>query len=149
MVSMLNWKTRNLTTLIENQEMNLNNYDADRVKAEAARIKMEKEENFLEELRNVKELIVDCKLKRCIELACEKGASAWLTALPLQKMGYLLNKQEFRDAICLRYGWRIPNTPSFCRCKVKNTHDHTRTPCLSISFIFFYFFVFTFPSAYK
>merc|ERR1712062_884816 len=40
-------------------------------------------------------------------------------------MGYTLNKQEFRDAICLRYGWRIPNTPSFCSCKLKNTHDHT------------------------
>ena len=68
---------------------------------------------------------VDEKLKRAIDLACEKGAVAWLTALPLQSMGYVLNKQEFRDGICLRYGWRIPNTPSYCGCGQKNSVDHT------------------------
>ena len=56
------------------------------------------------ELQEVKDL-VDDKLERSITLAGEKGAGAWLTALPLQSMGYTLNKQEFRDAICLRYGW--------------------------------------------
>ena len=40
-------------------------------------------------------------------------------------MGYTLNKQEFRDAICLRYSWMIPNTPSFCGCGKKNSVDHT------------------------
>jgi hypothetical protein len=117
--------TRNLATMIANQERNLDNFDADRMKANIIRIKTEKEENFLEELQEIKSLIVDEKLKRCLELASEKGAGSWLTALPLQQMGYLLNKQEFRDGICLRYGWRIPNTPSFCRCKSKNTLDHT------------------------
>ena len=63
--------------------------------------------------------------KRALELAAEKGAGAWLTSLPLQSMGYTLNKQEFRDAICLRYGWRIPNTPIYCACKAKNSVDHT------------------------
>ena len=69
--------------------------------------------------------LVDQKLKRCIVLAGEKGAGAWLTALPLQSMGYTLNRQEFRDAICLRYGWKIPNTPLYCGCKSKNSVDHT------------------------
>ena len=36
-----------------------------------------------------------------------------------------MNKQEFRDGICLRYSWRIPNTPSFCGCGDKNSIDHT------------------------
>ena len=75
----------------------------------------------LEELRNV----LDEKSKRTLELAGEKGAGAWLTALPLQSLGYTLNKQEFRDSICLRYGWRIPNTPSYCGCGEKNSVDHT------------------------
>ena len=105
--------------------MNLANYDANGVKAETARLKMYKEENFVDELQEIKNSIADLKLVRCIELASEKGAGAWLTALPLQNLGYVLNKQEFRDGICLRYGWKIPNTPSFCRCKLKNTHDHT------------------------
>ena len=38
---------------------------------------------------------------------------------------YVLNKQEFRDSICLRYGWRIPNTPAYCQCGKKNDIDHT------------------------
>ena len=54
-----------------------------------------------------------------------KGAGSWLTALPLQDQGYCLNKQEFRDAVSLRYGWRIPNTPQFCGCGKRNSIDHT------------------------
>ena len=79
---------------------------------------------LLGQLEEVKGL-VDSKLKRSIELACEKSAGAWLSAFPLQSMGYVLNKQEFRDGLCLRYGWKIPNTPSFCACKTKNSVDHT------------------------
>ena len=56
--------------------------------------------------------------------ASEKGASSWLSALPLKKLGYVINKQEFRDAICLRYGWKIPNTPIYCGCGQKNSFDH-------------------------
>ena len=55
----------------------------------------------------------------------DKGAGSWLTSLPLKDHGFCLNKQEFRDAICLRYGWRIPNTPPFCGCGKKNSVDHT------------------------
>ena len=75
----------------------------------------------LEELKNS----VDSKMKRTLELANEKGAGTWLTALPLKSLGYVLNKQEFRDAIRLRYGWRIPNTPFHCGCGKKNSVDHT------------------------
>ena len=114
----------NLRTLIVRQETNLTNYDIETVKGDIARLKLEKEEGLLVQLGEVKDL-VDDKLKRSLELAAEKGAGAWLSALPLQSMGYVLNKQEFRDGLCLRYGWRIPNTPSFCGCGVKNSVDHT------------------------
>jgi len=36
----------------------------------------------------------------------------WLIALPLHEQGFHLNKQEFRDALCLRYGWQLGNTYS-------------------------------------
>ena len=36
-----------------------------------------------------------------------------------------LNKQEFRDAVSLRYGWRIPNTPQYCGCGKLNDVNHT------------------------
>ena len=116
--------TRNLTDLIQNQETNLDNYDNAQVKTDILKMKAEKEQSLTERLEEVKNS-VDEKLKRSIELACEKGASAWLSALPLQAMGFVLNRQEFRDAICLRYGWKIPHTPSFCVCGKSNSVEHT------------------------
>ena len=62
--------------------------------------------------------------KRAVELATEKGASSWLTVLPLKDMDFTLNKREFKDAIHLRYDWDINDTPSVCVCgEVFNT-DH-------------------------
>ena len=43
-----------------------------------------------------------------VEQASERGALTWLTAIMLAKYGFGLNKQAFRDAICLRYGWTRP-----------------------------------------
>ena len=40
-------------------------------------------------------------------------------------MGYVLNKQEFRDSIKLRYGWKIADIPSYCVCGERNDIDHT------------------------
>jgi len=37
-------------------------------------------------------------LQRAVTLAQEKGASSWLTALPMQKHGFSLQKTTFRDA---------------------------------------------------
>ncbi len=115
--------TKSLVYLITRQEQDLQNYDVNRVSAEVNRMNQEKEEKLKEDHRIILELVSD-DLKRYIELATEKGAGSWLTALPMQSFGYDLNKQEFRDGICLRYGWRIPNTPTHCTCDKKNTVDH-------------------------
>ena len=65
--------------------------------------------------------------KRALLAAREKGASSWLNSLPLQKYGYTLNKEEFRDSICLRYSWWIPNTPITCGCGKTSDLDHLLT----------------------
>ena len=59
---------------------------------------------------------VSADLKRNLQQAREQGASSWLSALPLEKHGFALNKAEFRDAIALRYNRHINNLPSFCVC---------------------------------
>ena len=56
------------------------------------------------------------KTQRAVDLACEKGASNWLTVTPLKDMDFDLNKREFRDAARLRYDWPIPDNPSVCVC---------------------------------
>ena len=64
----------------------------------------------LDDQRKKQSKILDCleePEKRRIEMAQEKGASNWLSSLPIQAKGFSLNKQEFFDAIALRYGWPI------------------------------------------
>ena len=58
------------------------------------------------------------------DLAQMKGASAWLTSLPLKDEGYVLNKREFFDSIYLRYRWDLKRLPINCACSQKFTMDH-------------------------
>ena len=54
--------------------------------------------------------------QRSMVLTQEKGASSWLTTLPISEHGFALHKGAFRDALALSYGWNPPNTPSHCIC---------------------------------
>ena len=63
-------------------------------------------------------------LKRAMELGSEKGASSWLIALPIEELGFALHKGDFRDALCLRYGWKPSNFPSKCACGASFSVDH-------------------------
>ena len=64
-------------------------------------------------------------LKRSVELAGEKGASNWLTALPISEFGFTLHKGAFVDAISLRYGWTPNRVPSYCECGTVFSIDHS------------------------
>ena len=48
--------------------------------------------------------------------ARDKGASSWLNALPIQVQNLDLNKEEFKDALRLRYNLPLQNLPSTCTC---------------------------------
>ncbi len=48
-------------------------------------------------------------MKRAMQVSAEKGASSWLATLPIDEHGFVLHKGAFRDALCLRYGWRPSN----------------------------------------
>ena len=67
---------------------------------------------------------MDHQQKRLFRLSKEKGSSSWHTCLPIEAHGFYLNKGEFRDALCLRYGWIIPNTPLHCICGKNFEADH-------------------------
>ena len=62
--------------------------------------------------------------KRAMELGKEKGASSWLNALPIEDHGFVLHKGDFRDTLCLRYGWQPTNLPSRCACDAPFTVEH-------------------------
>ena len=62
--------------------------------------------------------------QRSVTLAKEKGASTWLSVKPIEEHGFALNKGEFRDALCLRYGWRPKHLPSHCICGKAFNAEH-------------------------
>ena len=64
------------------------------------------------------------QLKLAMTLASEKGASSWLTTLPLVEFGLSLHKGGFRDALCLRYGWQPSGIPTSCCCGSPFSVDH-------------------------
>ena len=115
--------TNNLTQIIYNQEEDFSNYNQEEVNEEIKKIKAEKEERFKKEYEEIVENL-DAKSRRILDLARESGAGSWLNAIPIQSLGYSLNKQEFKDSVCLRYGWQIPDTPTYCQCSKKNDIDH-------------------------
>ena len=59
-----------------------------------------------------------------MDLAQEKGASSWPSALPHEEFGFTLHKGAFRDALALRYGWLPSNTPTSCVCGASFTVEH-------------------------
>ena len=46
-----------------------------------------------------------------VSLSSEKGASSWLSVLPIEEHRFALH---FRDALCLRYGWLPSGLPAKC-----------------------------------
>ena len=88
-----------------------------------------------QELQHLKEVNVENMIKdidqalpadtlRQVEQTRDKGASSWLNAIPFEDHGFSLNKQEFRDAIRLRYNMRLKNLPQKCACEQNFSVDH-------------------------
>ena len=115
--------TSDLTDLIYQQNMNLQLLDKEKIRKKKNEMHQLKEDRLKNEHEEISDLLEE-KQKRLLQAAKEKGASSWLSALPIQRLGYTINKQEFRDAICLRYGWNISDMPKFCGCGQANSLDH-------------------------
>ena len=62
--------------------------------------------------------------KKLLELNSEKGSSAWLSALPISILGFMLSKQEFLDALSIRYGKTMKRLPLNCVCGKKFLVEH-------------------------
>ena len=73
------------------------------------------------------------RLMKVAELVQNKGSSSWLTTLPLVKYHFSLSKSEFRDAICILYGWLPERLPAKCVCSENSTIDHALS-CLRGAF---------------
>ena len=68
-------------------------------------------------------------LQKFLELASEKGASAWLMTLPIEEHGFSLPKQAFRDTLCANVKVEPPPEPLTGETsphRTTNVEDSTR-----------------------
>ena len=86
-------------------------------------IRKARDEDHKSKLNNLRSNMTPLQ-RRANDLAQMKGASAWLTSLPLVDEGFVLNKREFFDAISLRYRWNLKRTPTNCACNKPFDSDH-------------------------
>ena len=64
---------------------------------------------------------------RLNDINIEQRASTWLTTLPIEVKGYILNKQEFWDLVNIRYGWPLSRTLRTCACGSNVNIEHALT----------------------
>ena len=87
------------------------------------KIKTRRRQQSQEAAQRIRESLTS-PMQLAMDLAQEKGASSWLTALPLEEHGFILHKSAFRDAMALRYGWVPSQIPSHCVCGQPFTIQH-------------------------
>ena len=98
-------------TAVENAKKHIQDGKVEVLKANVERIDSELQPN----------------IKRMVDQARDKGASSWLNAIPLEEQGLCLNKEEFRDALRMRYDIPLVGLPSHCVCGEKFTINHSQS----------------------
>ena len=95
-------------------------YNIDR--DESVRLKYNiKEEKMQRNTEMLQSLIINLPTNKiCLnKINQEKGASIWLSTLPLKENGYSLSKQEFWDLMKIRYRSPLSRLPNMCSCGAK------------------------------
>jgi hypothetical protein len=118
-------RTAPLVKLIKAQERHLTKKvqaDMKNAKTEAKKAKNLRIEN---EAKNLHARL-PAPLQRAMMLAQEKGASAIVTTLPLEREGFYMHKGDWCDTIEMRYGYDPPNMPEKCICGMPYSLDHSQ-----------------------
>lgn len=107
--------TQPLVASIVNKESNYGaNVEAEQ-KVAKNKVRLQRKAKLEQEAADVRVKIPQ-EMKRNVDMAQEKGASSWLTVIPVAEYGFALHKGDFRDALCIRYNWTPPRLPSQCAC---------------------------------
>ena len=114
--------SRSITDNVYNQVESMQ-VDFDDIKARKHFVESEKTRLEKEAAESISVSLSSEQRKR-LECITEDGASSWLTALPLRKYGFFLDKQSFRDALFLRYGYRLSKLPATCVCGFAFSAEH-------------------------
>ena len=119
--------TRALRVLILQQKISVTEEESSQlaksIKEAKQAVSKKKEAYYQQRVQTIKEKSSD-EVHRNLDIISQKGASSWLTALPLEEFRYTLSKQEFTDAVLLRYRHPIKGLPKTCACSKPNSIDH-------------------------
>ena len=95
----------------------------DREQFTKQKIKAERSKRYQQQLDEIR-LRMSADQKRQNEAIQESGSYNWLTTLPIKEFGYDLNKEQFWDALRIRYNWELPRMPTLCACGAKFDLPH-------------------------
>ena len=121
-----NYSTTATAPLVEdiiNQRKTYSADVSDKIKDAKKKIQRDKTTDSSAMFEEIKQKLSDSAAKN-LELQSHKGASSWLTCLPLAEHDFVVNKQEFKDAMSLRYGKPINGMPRYCSCGEANNLNH-------------------------
>ena len=90
---------------------------------EKSKIRQDNRKRDQDEANQIYQQLPD-RLQKAVELSREKGASTWLSALPLTEHGFTLHKSGFHDALALRYGWTPTRLLTRCGCGSNFSVEH-------------------------
>ena len=97
----------------QSEIMNTNKQLVEELKRDLRTLKADNTKSKIESI----DASLNPELLRLTQQARDKGASSWLSAIPLKDQGLTLNKQEFRDSLRLRYNLPLQDLPSTCACR--------------------------------
>ena len=116
--------TKELTDKIYAQNNDLSGLNYSRTKRVKADMKKEKEERFENEYDDIVESASDQE-KRSMELAKERNSYCWLSSLPIESLGFTINKKQFQDEIRRRLNLPLIGLQAYCGgCGSENSVDH-------------------------
>ena len=111
-----------LADQIRNQESRLG--DACQLVASNRATASARRKQFIADAAATLRATLPAPLQRNMDIFSDKGASHWLTVLPVTSHGFSRPKSAFRDALCMRYNWQPDHLPSHCACGQAFSIDH-------------------------
>ena len=115
--------TFSLQSKIMNQAKDYDSREEIQTNLDIKNVMKAKNEYFAKSLLCLREKMNDEQLK-ANDIACNNGASVWLTTLPIKTENFSLSKREFVDAIYIRYGWNLNRLPMRCACSALYSIEH-------------------------
>ena len=99
--------------IIEQKRQN----DIDQGNLRKIKSKMKSEKVKLQQLtlETIRERVSE-KQNKLIDISTERGASLWLSTLPIKDEGFQNDKQSFWDLLKIRYGHQLSRLPEICAC---------------------------------